>query len=576
MKLAYVVLLMVAILSNSILLYILLRHKHRSQTLIPFTFFIALINIWAIPQFILNLQLVDVVFFRYLDKISSFGYILIPPTFLVFALSFVGKLHFLKSYLRSILIFLPAVGFLYLSWTTILIDNSSKFIRYEWGFSSPPGSLFSFFILWFETVMILSLFIIFRYYRKNVDRIRKIQSIWLMSAILIPLSIGSITDAFLPIFNIILFPSAVPLTSIMALLIAYAIFKYELFVPSPLTILSSISEGVITVDKYGKVVLINDAASKMLGKKEELIVGKQFNNVLNLKSQKGVLLSENENPIKKSLSWGKKISTNDFLVSSAKKSFPISLSASPVYSENERIGVTITLKDITKEKEIEKEKDDFISIASHELKTPITSMRLFSQLLQRNIPSSSDKKVKSYLKNFDDQLQKLAKLTANLLDLSRIRSGKFELLAVDFKINELIREIILNVKKTNPQIKIEHKFTQDILVHADKDKISEVLLNLLSNAINYAPASKRIVVNVIKEGKWVVVSVQDFGRGIPLNMQKKIFRRYFRASSTVQLTAGLGLGLYISSSIIRQHKGKIWVKSRIGKGSIFSFSLPAH
>lgn len=242
---------------------------------------------------------------------------------------------------------------------------------------------------------------------------------------------------------------------------------------------------------------------------------------------------------------------------------------------NNTEAVLLAFEDITDRKQLEKQKDDFIGIVSHELKTPLTSIKAFAQLLEKNLKQSENEKGTFYLSKMTDQMERLTQLMASFVNVYKIQNGKLALHKKIFKIDELVTTTVQNFQYTTKSHKIEYDETSGLSVHADSERIAQVLINLISNAIKYSPQKKRIVVSSIKDKNNVVVSIQDFGLGIPLEEQGKIFDRFFRVKGKKEKgISGLGLGLYISHEIVTQHKGKLWVESIEGKGSTFYVSLP--
>jgi PAS domain S-box-containing protein len=237
---------------------------------------------------------------------------------------------------------------------------------------------------------------------------------------------------------------------------------------------------------------------------------------------------------------------------------------------------TITfILDITKQKELDQRKDEFIALASHELKTPLTSLKMYAQLVKRQSSESKDKKSAHMLSAMDSQINKLTELVNDLLDVSRIQSGKLvykkDLFLFDNLIEELVEE--LQPVATNHVIYLKGKTGQKI--KGDKDRIKQVFTNLLTNAIKYSPKADKIIITLMEIDGSVQVSVQDFGLGVPKEQEEKIFERFFQVSRPLSHTyPGLGLGLYISKEIINRHGGKLWVRSIYGKGSTFYFTLP--
>lgn len=231
--------------------------------------------------------------------------------------------------------------------------------------------------------------------------------------------------------------------------------------------------------------------------------------------------------------------------------------------------------DVTKQKQLEQEKNDFLSMASHELKTPITSLKLFIDLLCREASKSDSEKIVTYAKRIQDQANRLMELTNDLLDVSKIETGKLLLKKVIFNLNDFIKDIVADLQPTATKHKVIIKDIPNIKIFADRYRIYQVLVNLITNAIKYSEDGK-IIISAIKKEKEVIISVQDFGLGIPKHQQNKIFERLYQAKDSGQSKTypGLGLGLYISKEIILRHGGRIWVESKKGKGSTFFFSLP--
>lgn len=220
-------------------------------------------------------------------------------------------------------------------------------------------------------------------------------------------------------------------------------------------------------------------------------------------------------------------------------------------------------------------RDEFMSIASHELKTPVTSIKIFAQILLDMFKDKKDAKPYKYLQKINDQINKQTKLISDLLDISRLRVGKFEFTDEYFSLTDLIEEIGDNIQASSPQHKIIISSSLKEKIKADRDRIGQVIINLLTNAIKYSPEANKIVVSIKKKSKQAIVSITDFGIGISRQSQSRIFERFYQAdTSSTKTFPGLGIGLYISSEIIKRHGGRLTVKSIKGKGSTFSFSLP--
>lgn len=229
----------------------------------------------------------------------------------------------------------------------------------------------------------------------------------------------------------------------------------------------------------------------------------------------------------------------------------------------------------SKKNEQEKLKNEFIGIASHELKTPLTSVKAFGQVLQQRFAHIGDEKSALLLRKMDAQLDKLSGLIADLLDVTKIETGKFHFHKVYFDFNELVRETVEEMQRTSLKHKLILKLDKTKSYFGDRDRIGQTIINLLTNAIKYSPQADTILIKSEVSKAEIKVSIQDFGVGIPKFAQDKIFEQFYRVSGKNEETfAGMGIGLYVSAEIIRRHQGKIWVESKKGKGSTFCFALP--
>ncbi|RYD70817.1 MAG: hypothetical protein EOP53_24725 [Sphingobacteriales bacterium] len=236
------------------------------------------------------------------------------------------------------------------------------------------------------------------------------------------------------------------------------------------------------------------------------------------------------------------------------------------------VGTSTDIQDI---KELDEQKNLFIGMASHELKTPITTVKGYVQLLQDMYVESTDNFLKNSLDKIHKQIETLTDLISDLLDLSKIKAGSLHYNKEDFDIAALVEEILSSTRHTNPYHHIEFKAENNALVNADRNRIGQVLINFLTNAIKYSPESKFVSVEIKKEKDNVVVTVEDKGIGIVKSDQEKIFERFYRVEGKNEKTfPGFGIGLFISAEIIKKHAGQIGVKSEQGVGSVFYFSLP--
>ena len=248
----------------------------------------------------------------------------------------------------------------------------------------------------------------------------------------------------------------------------------------------------------------------------------------------------------------------------------------PRFAGNQRfIGFIGMCVDITDRIDLERQKDDFMGIASHELKTPVTSIKAYTQILQEKFRKINDEVSASMMTRLDRQIDKLTGLINTLLDVAKVQSGQMDYVQAFFDMREFILEVTEEMQQTCPKHIIVTKLETEGKLFADRERLTQVFTNLLSNAVKYSPDAREVIVEAVRKDGQYIFSVQDFGVGISRDMQERIFGRFFRVSeSSGNSVAGLGLGLFISSQIIKQQGGKLWLESTPGNGSKFFFSLP--
>jgi PAS domain S-box-containing protein len=231
--------------------------------------------------------------------------------------------------------------------------------------------------------------------------------------------------------------------------------------------------------------------------------------------------------------------------------------------------------DITEQKVLQQQKDNFIGIASHELKTPVTSLKAYAQVLQRMLMKKGEDREATMIGKMDAQLNRLTSLISDLLDVTKLNSGRLQFNNREFDFNELVRELIEDLQRTTEK----HRLIDDLqpigIVYADKERIGQVIVNLLTNAIKYSPEADEVYISSFLKDSEVTFCVRDYGIGISAEHVSKVFEQFYRVSGDMQHTfPGLGLGLYISSEIIKREGGRMWVESFENEGSTFCFSIP--
>jgi len=247
-----------------------------------------------------------------------------------------------------------------------------------------------------------------------------------------------------------------------------------------------------------------------------------------------------------------------------------------IYEQNRKLNEVQEklLEEIEYRKQAEHKKDEFISIASHELKTPLTSVKGYIQLLQRSLNRDDKTMAQNHLEKASIQLEKLNDLIVDLLDISKIESGKMKFNMKSFCADTMVNNAIEMLQQSNPDFKITKLGQTNEMVFGDEIRLEQVVINFITNAIKYAPGTNQVNVTInIKDGE-LYLAVKDFGIGISKEQQEKIFDKFYRVEENSNRFNGLGIGLYICLEIINRHGGKIGVNSVPDEGSEFYFIIP--
>lgn len=331
-------------------------------------------------------------------------------------------------------------------------------------------------------------------------------------------------------------------------------------------------EGVLVVSPDGKMTSYNNRLVKMWKFSEQLMAqGKD-----DLALQVAMDQLEDSGSFIKDVKEIYKSRKSNFAELRFKDGRVFDRYGSPIIGEDKTdYGYVWFFQDVTERKRLEKQKDEFISIASHELKTPVTSIKSYGQVLRLRFEKEGNDKAADMLRKMDAQVDKLTNLIGDLLDVTKIETGRVQYNNKIFSFDELVSELVEELQRTTDRQTLLQEGKVNKKIYADRERIGQVVTNLLSNAIKYSPHTDKIIIHSSYDHGHVKVCVQDFGVGIPEEKLDKVFERFFRISGPGKETfPGLGLGLYISSEIIKRHGGRIWVESIIGKGSTFCFILP--
>lgn len=343
--------------------------------------------------------------------------------------------------------------------------------------------------------------------------------------------------------------------------------------------LESINNGIMAISTNGIVTLINKNATAILGIKTKHLTGKPYEYFL-----KGKLKQEIDKLF--SMIIDKGFAAESMVNHSPYKEVDImiGINASLLTDKNRKtIGIIFIFRDMSASKEIERltkldeMKSEFVSNVSHELRTPLSIIKSYSEALLTQVEPDDHATREQFLSVIDNETDRLATIVSNLLDLSRIESGKFVLDYALVSLKDIIYSVVSVFKKTrSSNIDILTDFQEGLpLIEADEGKIREVVINLISNSIKFSPMGGTISITLEQQGNFLSCSVSDTGIGIPKNKIHRIFDKFFRVdNSDTHEIEGTGLGLSIVKHIIDSHNGKITVDSIFGKGSVVTFHLP--
>lgn len=322
-------------------------------------------------------------------------------------------------------------------------------------------------------------------------------------------------------------------------------------------VISNIQDGVIVMDKNKHIMLLNHAVREIFNLDGKEVSGKLLTDVILNADLKSLLTRAGEGPLKYH-----EINFDDGRVFNAQ------------YTPIPQIGGAVTMQDISYLKELDRLKSDFIHTVSHDLRSPLTSILGYTELVERTGPLNPNQQ--EFLRRLQDSIQHITTLVNDLLDLGRLEAGfdtRRELVQLENVLNYSIDMFGAQIKKKN--IKLEIDMANDLKeLRANPIRIRQMLDNLLGNAIKYTPANGSVNVSISMQDHQIILKIQDTGPGIPPDEQGRVFEKFFRATNAPEQTEGSGLGLAIVKSIVDSHQGRVWVESTVGKGSTFIVLLP--
>ena len=351
-------------------------------------------------------------------------------------------------------------------------------------------------------------------------------------------------------------------------------------------VINAIDDGVLAISKDGNIELINPSAQQIIGWDQGDALGLNWKSVLKLVTSDGKDVEELENPIAQSLSKNQPTHNDKlFLLTSSEKRILVSIVSSPVGTEGE--GVIVVFRDITKEKAEEREQAEFISTASHEMRTPVASIEGYLGLALNPATAHIDEKARDFITKAHESAQHLGRLFQDLLDISKVEDGRMKNNPKIINVNEFLKDIFDGLATKADEKQLNYIFMPDIIdegkekslqpifyANIDPDHFREVVSNLIENAIKYTPSGE-VVVNVTGDDKQISISVKDSGIGIPAEDIPHLFQKFYRVdNSDTREIGGTGLGLYLSRRLAEAMSGNLRVESKYKEGSTFYLEIP--
>ena len=351
-------------------------------------------------------------------------------------------------------------------------------------------------------------------------------------------------------------------------------------------VINAIDDGVLAISKDGNIELINPSAQQIIGWDQGDALGLNWKSVLKLVTSDGKDVEELENPIAQSLSKNQPTHNDKlFLLTSSEKRILVSIVSSPVGTDGE--GIIVVFRDITKEKAEEREQAEFISTASHEMRTPVASIEGYLGLALNPATAHIDEKARDFITKAHESAQHLGRLFQDLLDISKVEDGRMKNNPKIINVNEFLKDIFEGLEAKANEKQLNYIFMPDIIdegkekslqpifyANIDPDHFREVVSNLIENAIKYTPSGE-VVVNVTGDDKQISVSVKDSGIGIPAEDIPHLFQKFYRVdNSDTREIGGTGLGLYLSRRLAEAMSGNLRVESKYKEGSTFYLEIP--
>lgn len=342
---------------------------------------------------------------------------------------------------------------------------------------------------------------------------------------------------------------------------------------------TSIGDGAISTDEFGRITRVNPAAHALLGFSEAELQGSWFPKKIIALNEKDEPVNLIDRPITRAFLTGKPVTEKLYYRAKDGRSVPVAVNVSPIVLDGKPLGAIEVFRDITLEQEVDRMKSEFISLASHQLRTPLSAIKTYAHMLESGYMGELSIDQRQALGTITSATNRMNELISTLLNITRIESGMIAVRPRQFNMSEALQEIwpelLLMAEAKNIKLSLNQKDTFTPTVKSDSLIVKEIITNLVSNAIKYTPDNGRVAVKIEPRKDDILAEVQDNGWGIPKESHDQVFSKFFRAQNIVKReTTGTGLGLYLVKGLVETLGGEIWFKSKEGVGTQFFFTIP--
>jgi len=343
---------------------------------------------------------------------------------------------------------------------------------------------------------------------------------------------------------------------------------------------ASIGEGLIVTDETGIITRVNKPALSIFGYKKYELLKHRFTEKIVEVYENGQPLNVLDRPIGKAFMTGHVVTEKTMYQRKDNSLVSVQVTVSPLLLRGKPIGTVQLFRDISSEIETEKMKSDFISLASHQLRTPLSSINIYAGMLLDGMGGNLNRKQKTFVLTILSSSHRMNELIDTLLNITRIEAGHIHVKAIKVDMRKLLDEIVIETTPSIKDKKIRFNFNTPqtpIMIKTDPLLVKEVFTNLLSNSVKYTKIGGTISIEIKNETKNYIFCFRDTGAGIPKKLQARVFTKFFRADNILTHdVSGTGLGLYLAKAIADNLSGDLWFESIENKGSTFYFSLPKH